>query len=70
MIDGISNLIDRASNYLSDRKGLLPIIGIGLILGNLLVVILFSATWIAQTNILLHVGLIITILGFLIAPIL
>jgi len=59
-------ILDNMSNYLSKRKGLLPLIGLSLIVLNLLFS-LFMTNWFSQTNFLLHFGIIIAILGFMLA---
>lgn len=63
----MSKLIDRLSEYLAHRKGLLPLIGLCLILLNLLFQFLLPPGWLLSTNLLLHIGLIIAILGLMIA---
>ncbi len=62
----ISRILDRLSEFLAARKGLLPLLGLGLILLNLIIQFL-SDGWVAQTHLLLHLGLIIAILGFMLA---
>ena len=62
----ISKLLDKMSNYLARRKGLLPLLGIGLILLNFIVQFILP-TDVAGTNILLHLGLIIAIFGLMLA---
>ena len=65
-MEQISRILDRVSDFLAHRKGLLPLIGILLISINFLLV-LFTSNWFTQTNFFLHSGLIVAILGFLIA---
>ena len=61
-----SQALDKISDFFSERKGLLPIIGIILIVANF--IILFTGeTWLSQTNFLLHLGIIIAIFGFMVA---
>jgi hypothetical protein len=67
MINWFSKLLDRASNYLSTRKGLLPIIGIGLILMNFILVCLVPDWFLSRTNLALHLGIIIALLGQMLA---
>lgn len=62
--------IDKASNYFSDRKGLLPLVGLVLILVDQFLVIIFPELTVSVINLFLHLGLVIAILGFLIAAIL
>ena len=63
----MSKLLDRMSEYLAHRKGLLPIIGLFLILVNLLVQFIFSGSFLATTNLFLHIGLIVAILGLMLS---
>ena len=67
MINSISNFLDLSSNYLATRKGLLPILGICLIILNFATVALFPDWFIAQTNLFMHIGLILAILGQMLA---
>ncbi len=63
----ISKLLDRLSNYLAHRKGLLPIIGMALIMLNLILAFVFPGSILATTNLCLHIGLITAILGLMLA---
>ena len=67
MITWLSKLIDKLSDFLAHRKGLLPLLGLLFIIANLVLVILFPLGWLAGTNLLLHVGLIVAILGLMLA---
>lgn len=68
MIDWLSNFLDDASEYLSKRKGLLSLAGIGLVILNLLLASFLPADWfIIRTNLLLHLGIIIALLGQMLA---
>ena len=62
----LSKLIDKLSEYLAHRKGLLPIIGMMFILVNLIIQYL-PTNWLSGTNLLLHIGLIIAIFGLMLA---
>lgn len=66
MKDKFSKFLDQTSNFLSQKKGLLPMIGLILIIINF-VIVLSSQGWLANTNFFLHIGASIAILGFLIA---
>ncbi len=66
MLDRLSTFIDDVSEFFAHRKGLLPIIGIALVLLNF-VLVLFHAGWLAQTNLFLHLGIIIGFFGFMLA---
>ena len=63
----MSKLLDQLSEYLAHRKGLLPLIGIFLIVVNLIMQFLFSPFWLTTSNLLLHIGLIIAIIGLMLA---
>ena len=63
----MSKLFDRLSEFLSRRKGLLPLIGLVLVLLNLLLQFLLPPGWLTSSNLLLHVGIIVAILGLMIA---
>jgi len=68
MINWFSKLLDYASNYLANRKGLLPLAGIGLILINLLAVSSLPPDWyIVQSNLFLHLGLVVALFGLMLA---
>jgi hypothetical protein len=63
----ISKLLDRMSEYLAHRKGLLPIIGIIFIVVNLVIQFVFPLSPLAFSNIFLHIGLVIAIFGLMLA---
>lgn len=62
----INELVERINSFLVQRPGVLPLVGLGLILFNLLLQIYPGPeTWIAASNLFLHLGLIITVIGLL-----
>lgn len=63
----MSRMIDWLSEYLAHRKGLLPLLGIVLILINLIFQFVLPSGWLVSSNLLLHVGLVVAILGLMIA---
>lgn len=64
----MSKLLDLLSEFLAHRKGLLPLIGIGLILLNLLLQFLLpTGNILLTTNLFLHIGLVIALFGLLLA---
>lgn len=72
MSDYFNRLLDRMSEFFAHRKGLLPLIGLLLILLNLILQFLPADMfplflWLEQTDLLLHLGLIVAIFGFLLA---
>ncbi|OQY35888.1 MAG: hypothetical protein DRI56_08555 [Chloroflexota bacterium] len=65
MKDQINQLLDKISEFLAFRKGLLPLIGMVLIVLNLFISVLAPASWLSATGLFLHLGIIVAILGFL-----
>jgi hypothetical protein len=63
----MSKLLDRISEYLAHRKGLLPIVGLFLILINLIVQFIFPGSFLAGTNLFLHIGLLVAIFGLMLS---
>lgn len=57
-------------DWLADHKGIPVIVGICLILVNFLLVLFAPEGWVAQTNLFLHIGLVIGLLGELLAEVL
>lgn len=66
MIEKFSIFLDRFSEFFAHRKGLLPLIALVLVLINFILQ-LFPAGWLGQTNLFLHLGVILAIFGFLLA---
>ena len=62
----LSELVDKASEFFAPRKGLLPLIGMGLIIINLILQI-FPGSWLATSNLFLHIGLLVAIFGFMLS---
>jgi hypothetical protein len=68
MIESFSQFLDRTSEYLATRKGLLPLVGIGLIILNFLLASIMPTDWfIVRTNLFLHLGIIVALLGQMLA---
>jgi len=64
----LSSLIDNASNYFARRKGLLPLIGILLVIVNyILPFIIGLDNIVTGSNLFLHLGVIIAIFGMMLA---
>jgi hypothetical protein len=64
----ISKLLDWLSNFLAHRKGLLPLIGIVLVIINYVVQFFFPLDhWLPSTNLFLHLGVIVAIFGMMLA---
>lgn len=66
MFTKISSLLDRVSEWIAARKGLLPLVGIALVLLNLVLQI-FPLGWLTTANLFLHLGIIVAVLGILLA---
>jgi len=65
-MNSLSRFVDRLSGFLAHRKGLLPMVGLVLIITNF-VFRLFPLGWITSTDLFLHIGLVFAILGFMLA---
>ncbi len=63
----MSKLLDKLSEFLAHRKGLLPLLGILLILINLVLQFILPPGWLVNSNLFLHVGLVIAIFGLMLA---
>lgn len=61
----ISKFLDFLSEFLAHRKGLIPLVGIVLILCNLVTQFLMPGSLLASSNIILHIGMIVSILGLM-----
>jgi hypothetical protein len=63
----LSRLVDNASNYFARRKGLLPLLGIALVIINFILPFIFGLNVITGSNLFLHLGVIIAIFGIMLA---
>ena len=64
----ISKLLDRLSDFLAHRKGLLPLLGIGMVILNFVLQFFFPPTnFLTGTNLFMHVGVIVAIFGMMLA---
>ncbi len=63
----INRLLDKLSEYFADRKGLLPLLGIFLIVVNWLLRVLWGVGWVVETDLFLHLGVVIALFGILLA---
>jgi hypothetical protein len=66
MFRWLTKTFDRLSEFLAPRKGLIPIIGMFLIATNFVFQFL-PAGWVKESNLFLHVGIIVAILGLMLA---
>jgi hypothetical protein len=63
----LNQLLDLLSDFLAHRKGLLPMIGILFVVCNAILQFLPTTGWLVETNLLLHLGIIVALLGILLA---
>ncbi len=63
----MSRIVDWLSEFLAHRKGLLPLVGLVLVVVNLVLQFALPPGWLVSSNLLLHLGLIVAILGLIIA---
>ncbi len=62
----INELVERINAFMMQRPGVLPLVGLGLIVINLLLQLYPGPdSWIAASNLFLHLGLIISVIGLL-----
>lgn len=60
----MNDLLDRVGHFLGEKPGMLPLIGVGLIVLNFILQ-LFPTNWVADVDLFLHIGLIISLVGIL-----
>ena len=63
----LSRLVDNASDYFAHRKGLLPLIGMVLVVINFVLPLIFGLNWLTGSNLFLHLGVLIAIFGMMLA---
>ena len=64
----LSRLLDKSSNYFAHRKGLLPLLGILLVIINYILPFIFGLdNLVTGSNLFLHLGIIIAIFGLMLA---
>jgi hypothetical protein len=63
----LNRFLDVISDYFARRKGLLPAIGILLVLVNYALQFMPWFGWFSESDLLLHLGIVLAILGFLLA---
>lgn len=66
MLEHFSTFLDHASEFLAQRKGLLPLVGILLVLINLFFQVV-PVGWVSSSDLFLHLGVIVAVLGFMFA---
>ena len=63
----LSKLVDKASDFFAHRKGLLPLLGILMVIINFILPLLMDPNFFTLSNFFLHLGIITAILGLLLA---
>ena len=63
----ISQWLDVLSEYIANRKGLLPLLGIALVILNLILSFFPGMGFVSESDLFLHLGVIVAILGILLA---
>lgn len=68
----MNQFLDWLGNFLEKRRGLLPLIGLGLIVLNLILQIVPGpgGGWIVDSNLFLHLGLVVSLIGILLIRVL
>ncbi len=66
-MQGFNKFLDNLSDFLSKRKGLVPLVGILLVLLNFILRLIPGLGWLSDSDLFLHLGVILGILGFMIA---
>ena len=62
----INELVERINSFFMRKPGVLPVVGLGLIVLNFLVQLYpGQGAWIVHSNLFLHLGLIISLVGLL-----
>ena len=64
MRDFLNQFLDKLSDFLAHRKGLLPILALCLVMINLFFQFI-PGNWLGETDLFLHFGVILAIIGFL-----
>ena len=62
-----NQLLDTLSDYFAQRKGLLPMLGLLLVVINFILQFFPGLGWVSTSNLFLHLGLILAIFGILLS---
>jgi hypothetical protein len=68
----MNEFLDTLSDFLEKRRGLLPLIGLGLIVLNWVLQVFPGpgSGWIVDSNLFLHLGLVVSLIGLLLVRVL
>jgi hypothetical protein len=67
MLSSLNRFLDFSAEFLARRKGLLPTVGILMVLINFVLQFFPTAGWLVEANLFLHLGVILAILGIMLA---
>lgn len=63
----LSRLVDNASDYFAHRKGLLPMLGMALVIVNFFLPLIFGSNGFTDSDLFLHLGIVVAIFGLMLA---
>ncbi|MCA9995580.1 MAG: hypothetical protein KDE56_07535 [Anaerolineales bacterium] len=68
----MNELLDKLDDFFADRPGFLPLLGLGLIILNFVLQLVPGpgSGWFVDSNLLLHLGLVTSIVGILLIRVL
>ena len=66
-MQSFNQLLDKISNYLAHRKGLLPVVGVLLVLANIVLQFFPGIGWLASSQLLLNLGVLLGLIGMMMA---
>ncbi|MCB9432774.1 MAG: hypothetical protein H6668_12405 [Ardenticatenaceae bacterium] len=68
----MNELLDKLGDFFGDRPGFLPLLGLGLIVVNFVLQLVPGpgSGWFVDSNLLLHLGLVVAIVGILLIRVL
>ena len=61
------HFLDHLSEFFAHRKGLLPIVGLLFVAVNYILQLIPGLGWLSSTNLFLHLGVILAIIGMMLA---
>ena len=67
MIDALNRFLDWISEFLAHRKGLLLLISILFVIINFIFQLIPGMGWLARSNLFLHMGVILGLVGVMVA---
>jgi hypothetical protein len=67
MIDALNRFLDWISEFLAHRKGLLLLISILFVIINFIFQLIPGMGWLARSNLFLHLGVILGLVGVMVA---